>query len=349
MVLRVLGLKKEETYGVLKTGVTGPDFHHRMSSGDFGLKDDPITDSGGSRMDQLAKPGVAKPSGSSEGKVDLKRIGHYLCAFFDQYVFTEAEDEDDYNTHEFYGREDQLLSSFHGWATFDEFQKELIGMLLDTFKLEVSNEWVEQSCDWIYKNESSDLINSSTYTVRDVEGAVPVMFYDVAVELKHDNTEVNLGVKNSFSFEGANNHNQDGTIGLGSRFPQKQALAQKRDIKIAIGSVLSRDVFATIRAIEYGAEGITSPSVCKLYNMNAKVHIATCENSDEFLEMLFPECTVKVTYDFSESDEIETKFDLVSLGTGEVTLLDGETTVKTDCYCKLVNDVPEISSSANWV
>lgn len=348
MVLRVLGLKEEATYGESMTGKT-PDWHRRVSDGSFKLNDEPVIYNDGSRMAQGARPGAVKPTGSTAGKTDLKRIGHFLKAFLDEYVFTEGEDDDDPNVHEFYGREGQYLTSFSAWATFDYFEKLITGLLLDTLKLEVSSDFMTQSEDWIYKNEtirdknSTPSFNQSTYNVREVAGEIPVMFYDVQILLNGSSAP---GVNTSFSFEGKNNLNQDGTVGIGSRFPQIKAAAQKREISMSLVSYLSSETVNLIKAAEYGEVNISSPSNCKLYKIPLKVIIQTCENSVDKLEMLFPECTVAVEYSASESDEIETTFNLTALGTGTVTLEDGETVVQTDCYCKLVNDVGEISPSS---
>lgn len=350
MVLRVLGLKEEETYGNLKSGTTNPDFHRRLSDGEFKLNDEPLSSNEGSRMVQMARAGAVKPTGSTGGKCDLKRVGHYLKAFFDQYSFTPGEDEDDKNTHVFYGREDQDLTSFHGWATFDYFQKVISGLLLDSFKLEVSDEYMNQTEEWIYKNETWESINQSTYTVREIEGEIPLMFYDI--NLKLNDTTMNDVLFTSFSFEGKNNLNQDGTVGLGSRFPQRKARAQAREINISIGSYMSNgsDFIGLLKGSEYGETTATGPSTCKIFKIPVQVSIATCEDSSESLKMYLPKCTVAVNYSMSESDEMEVTFDLIALGTGTLEAftefsdddpLNGKT---TDCYCVLVNDMAKIEA-----
>ena len=350
MVLRVLGLTAEKTYGVTTGASNTPDFHRRMNDGSFKLGDEPVTYADGSRMVQGARPGALKPSGSSAGKCDLKRIGHFLYAFFDQYKFTEGEDEGDPNVHEFWGGEETLLHSLHGWATFDEFEKVLCGLLLDSLKLEVSSDFMTQSEEWIYKDETSNMINQSTYTVREVEGAVPLMFYDIGLEL--GDGDVELGIQTQFSFEGKNNHNQDATIGIGSRKPQRQASAQAREITMSLTSYLVRETVQWIKAIEYGETNRNGPSECKILTLPLLVTIATCENPDEVLTMFFPNSTVAVEYSLSESEEIETTFNLTALGTGEAELYSDEDTeddepetVRTDCYCRLITTQPDIEAA----
>jgi len=354
MVLRLLGLKQEETYGKLDgEGEAGfnledvdPDFHRRISDGSFQLNDEPVTYNDGSRMVQGARPGALKPSGSTAGKCDLTRVGHYLRAFFDQYVCDEGTtiDGTKYYTHEFYGRESQYLTSFHGWATFDIFQKHIKGLLLESLKFDVSDDYMTQEEEWIYMDESSEAINQDEYDIIEVENEIPLMFYDITIQLDDEDINNPQRVYTSFSFEGKNNFNQDGTVGLGSRSPQRQAAAQAREITVSLNSYLDQSSLALIRGAEYGEKTINSPSKCKILKVPLRVIIQACENTNERLEMYFPKCTVNVEYSASESDEIETTFNLTALGTGSANLKSG-TSVKTDCYCKLVNTVPEITST----
>lgn len=354
MVLRLLGLKEEETYGKLdgedENGFdiddVDPDFHRRLNDGSFQLNDEPVTFNDGSRMVQGARPGAIKPSGSTAGKCDLTRIGHYLKAFFDQYKCSSGTtiSGKTYYTHEFWGREDQYLTSFHGWATFDLFQKHLTGLLLNNLKLEVSDDYMNQSEEWIYKTESSENINQAEYDIIEVENEIPVMFYDITIQLDNEDINNPQRVYTSFNFEGNNNLNQDGTVGLGSRAPQRQAAAQAREIKVSLNSYLDQSSLDLIRGAEYGEKTITSPSACKILKVPLKVIVQACENTNERLEMYFPKCTINVEYSASESDEIETTFNLTALGTGNATLLNNDL-VKTDCYCKLVNTVPAITST----
>lgn len=339
MVLRVFGLKEENKYGeeIPTNGIT-PDWHKRVNKGSFKLNDEAITFGDGSRMNQSARPGGAKPSGSIEGKVDLKRIGHTLKAFLDQYKFTPAEEEGGLNTHEFWGSESSDLHSFQGVCTFDEFEKRVTGLLLDSLKLEVSDEAMTMTEDWIYKNQEIKKINQSTYDVRDVSGAIPVMFYDVLVELDGDTPP---GVCSNFTFEGKNNLNMDKVMGLGSRFPQAKPQAQKRELTQSIVSTLRASTLDFIKKAEHG-DNTDTPSNCLVAKLSIKLIINICGNSDEKLEILFPDCLMNVEYEASESDEIETTFNLSSLGSGEATKNDG-TKVFTDMYCKLVTDVGEIT------
>ena len=374
MVLRVFGLKEEASYGNLANGLSETsastiDFHRRIGDGNFKLNDDPVTSNDGSRMVQSARAGAVKPTGSTSGKCDLERIGHYFKAFFDEYRFTggeEIDDEDDpwnehtFNTHEFWGREGQYLTSFHGWATFDFFEKIISGLLLDTLKLEVSSDYMNQSEEWIYQNEkirdstSTPPFNQSTYTVREVEGEIPLMFYDINLQL--NNTAMQNVVFTNFTFEGKNNLNQDGTLGMGSRFPQRQASAQKREINISIGSFLAPETLDLIKGAEYG-DVQNSPSLCKIFTIPVKVTIKACENNYQQLDMYFPKCTVAVEYSASESEEIETTFNLVGLGSGDLTAFtefassnpledEDDNPIQTDCYCKLINLRPKIGPNA---
>lgn len=358
MVLRVLGLKEEDTYGNLKTGVTEPDIYTRLSDGSFKLGDEAITYNDGSRMVQGARAGAIKPSGSTSFKLDLKRMAYYLKAFFDQYSFT-AGNSGSPNIHKAWGSEGQDLTSFHAWATFDYFQKIIEGLLCESLKFEVSDEYMTGSAEWIYKNESFDEIDQSDYNIEKAitEGAIPLMFYDVNIEL--NNSALNGVVFTSFSFEGKNNLNQDATIGLGSRAPQRKARAQAREITMSIASYMSgeSDFLNLLKLGEYGAVQ-TTPSGCSIGNVPLRVDINVCEDTAESMVMFFPKATINVEYSASESDEMEVTFNLTSLGTGDMsafTAHSGETlptlqdsdgnNIKTDCFCYLLSNTPEITKN----
>lgn len=336
MGLRVLGIKEESEYG--KPAIS-PDWHQQGTKISASLNAEPVTKTGGSRMIKRARAGAIKPTSSFESDVDLKRIGHYFKAFLDNYKFTSGTKT---NTHEFYGGESTSLNSFTLWETFDVAEKTIVGALLDGLKLEVSDEFMTMAADWIYKDETMEEIDANTFEQTRVEGDIPLMFYDVSLELDDD---VPPGIVSSFSFEGKNNLNQDATIGLGSRMPQRKAAAQQREITISMTSTLEKETLELIQKAEYGEAG-TSPSECKVYKIPIKVIANVCENRADILEIYFPECLFSVEYEASESDEIEVTFNLQTMGTGKAKLADG-TSVMTDMYVKLINNQPEIAASAD--
>ena len=206
--------------------------------------------------------------------------------------------------------------------------------------MEVSDEYMKFTADFVYKTETSDEIDDmEDYAVKLIDGDWALMFYDVSVEIDESAPP---GIVSSFSFEGKNNINVDKTIGLGSRGPQRKAAAQGRDITISFVSTLERETFELIQKAEYGEVG-NGPSECKLCKIPLKLICNVCEDTTDRLEITFPECIFAVDYELSEADEIEVTFNLDAMGTGYATKLDG-TRVLTDMYCRLVNDQPEIKS-----
>ncbi|MBQ6629150.1 MAG: carboxypeptidase regulatory-like domain-containing protein [Methanobrevibacter sp.] len=356
MVLRLLGLKKEATYGKLagedvegfNLAAVDPDVHRRIGDGNFKLNDEPKTFNEGSRMIQGARAGAMKPTGSTSGKCDLTRITHYLHALFDEYECDSGTtiSGTKYYTHEFWGGEGHYLNSFHAWATYDIFQKHIVGLMLESLKLEVSDDFMTQSEEWVYQTETREAIDEDEYDIIEVENEIPLMFYDITVLL--GTSDITHGtssrVYTSLSFEAKNNFNQDGTVGLGSRGPQRQAAAQGREINLSLSTYLSPNTLSLINAAEYGYTSIDAPSGCHVLEAPLKIIIRTCENSHEYLEMYFPSCIIDVEYSYSEAEEIETTFNLISLGTKTATKVDGDI-IRTDAYMKLVNTVPAITSA----
>ena len=350
MVDRGFGLELESTYGdtTVAKSAFDPNFWNQAESVDFKLNDEPITRSGGSRMNKRARAGIMKPSGSTEADADLQQLTWYFRGFLDNYVCTEGATPATGHTqtyiHEFYGGEGKELPSFRGIAVYDMLKKYLYGMLEDSLKLEVSNEGMTVSADWIYKTEKAGIIGQSgeTFSRPDELTAeqIFIMFYDVSLKL---NGQALDGVSTAFSFEGNNNHDVDSTIGLGSRYPQKRAQAGKRENSLEITTTLTSDTVRSILNAQYGEVNALEPSSCKLLQLPLELNIAHCEDSDLACKILFPKCTVRVEYDMSGVDAIEATLSLDTLGSGTVTLEDGTTEVETDMYVELTNYVEELS------
>lgn len=350
MVDRGFGLELESTYGdtTVAKSAFDPNFWNQAESVDFKLNDEPITRSGGSRMNKRARAGIMKPTGSTEADADLQQLTWYFRGFLDNYVCTEGATPATGHTqtyiHEFYGGEGKELPSFRGIAVYDMLKKYLYGMLEDSLKLEVSNEGMTVSADWIYKTEKAGIIGQSgeTFSRPDELTAeqIFIMFYDVSLKL---NGQALDGVSTAFSFEGNNNHDVDSTIGLGSRYPQKRAQAGKRENELSITTTLTSDTVRSILNAQYGEVNALEPSSCKLLQLPLELNIAHCEDSDLACKILFPKCTVRVEYDMSGVDAIEATLSLDTLGSGTVTLEDGTTEVETDMYVELTNYVEELS------
>ena len=348
MVDRGFGLELEESYGnmVAKTAFD-PDFWCQADEVDFKLGDEPVTRSGGSRMNKRARAGIMKPTGSTSADADLQQLTWYFRGFLDNYICTTGDTPATGHTqtyiHEFYGGENKELPSFRGIAVYDMLKKYLYGLLCDGMKLEVSNEGMTVGADWIYKTEKAGIIglDSETFTRPDALTAeqIFIMFYDVSLKLNGSALD---GVSTAFSFEGKNNHNVDGTIGLGSRYPQKRAQAGKRENSLSITTSLTSDTVRSILDAQYGEVNALEPSSCKLLQVPLEMNIAHCEDSDISCKVLFPKCTLRVEFSMSGVDVVEVTMSLDTLGSGTVELADETTEVETDMYVQLINYQEEL-------
>ena len=348
MVDRGFGLELESSYGdtTVAKSAFDPDFWNQAEEVEFKLNDEPFTRSGSSRMNKRARAGIMKPTGSTTADADLQQLTWYFRGYLDNYVCTTGATPATGHTqtyiHEFYGGEGKELPSFRGIAVYDMLKKYLYGLLEDQLKLEVSNEGMSVGAEWIYKTEKAGIIGSSgeSFTRPDELTAeqIFIMFYDVSLKLNDSALD---GVSTAFSFEGNNNHDVDSTIGLGSRYPQKRALAGKREHTLSITTTLTADTVRSILNAEYGEVNALEPSACKLLQLPLEVDIAHCEDSDLSCKIIFPKCTLRVEYNMSGVDAIEATITLDTLGSGTVELND-ETEVETDMYVKLVNYQEEL-------
>lgn len=349
---RGFGIEVEGTYGntSIATSSFDPNWWNHADSVDFKLNDDPVTRSGASRMNKRARAGIMKPTGSTSADADLQQLAWYFLGYLDNYICTTGDTPASGHTqtyiHEYYGGEGKELTSFRGIAMFDMLKKYIYGMLIDELKLEVSSESMTVGAEWIYKTEKAGIIGQSgeSFTEPDELTAeqIFIMFYDVSLKLNNSALD---GVSTAFSFDGKNNHDVDKSIGLGSRYPQKRALAGKRENDISITTTLTTDTVRSILNAQYGEVGALQPSSCKLLQLPLEVNIAHCEDSDLSCKILFPKCNVRVEYSMSGVDTVEATLSLDTLGTGSVTLADGTTSVSTDMYVKLVNYQEKIETA----
>ena len=345
MVDRGFGLELEETYGDTSVSKSSfdPNFWNQAEEVEFKLNDKPITKSGGSRMNKRARAGIMKPTGSTSADADLQQLTWYFRGYLDNYVYTAGSG--DVHTHEFYGGEGKELQSFRAIAVYDMLKKYLYGLLCDGMSLEVSDESMTVGADWIYKTEKAGIIGADgeTFTRPDELTAeqIFIMFYDVSLKLNNLPLD---GVSTAFSFEGNNNHDVDSSIGLGSRYPQKRAVAGKRENEVSITTTLTSDTVRSILDAQYGEVGALEPSSCKLLQLPLEVNIAHCEDTDINCKIVFPRCTVNVEYSMSGTDAVEVTMTLESLGSAKVALASG-TEVETDMYVKLMNYQEELTAS----
>ena len=343
MVNRGFGIEVEGTYGSssVTTSNFDPDWWNHAESVNFKLNDEPVTRSGSSRMNKRARAGVMKPTGSTTADADLQQLAWYFYGYLDNYVYTAGSSGATVHTHEFYGGEGKELPSFRGIMMADMLKKYLRGMLIDALKLEVSTENMTVGADWIYKTESAAINEAFTEPDELTNEPIFIMFYDVSLKLNGNALD---GVSTAFTFEGKNNHNVDGTIGLGSRYPQKRALAGKRENNINITTTLTSDTVRSILNAEYGEANATSPSTCKLLQLPLEVNIAHCEAANISCKILFPKCNIRVEYSYSGVDAIEATLTFDTLGSGTVELAGGSE-VETDMYVKIVNNQTKIETA----
>lgn len=362
MGLRTFGLAEEEEYGVY---AGRPVITQRVNKGSAGPGQDPITLQNGSRSVQAMRAGYMKPTASTESSVDSKTLPFYLLGLLGNYKFTPNYDtKNNKNAHEFFGGENTKLPSFTGVLTYDIEEKILKGLLCDEMKIEAKDDLATNSIEWIFKSEKRNLLKSAKdghslienediglitdedYPLQDKHG-IPYIGYDFSLTL---NDEVPTSVISDFNFDCKNNHNVDGTIGLGARSPQKKATAQQRELSLSLTTTMDLQSYALLVASEYGEYpkdiyGELTPSPCKLYTTKLGLEMKTCEDATEYVKFIFPKCIVACDpVETSESDEMTISMNLTPTGVGNQTLLDGSV-VNTDFYALVVNDQPQIKAT----
>ena len=344
---RGFGLELESDYGeTVSASSYDLDWFVDADDANFSMNRSPVRKRGGSRMNKKARAGIAKPSGNSEHDVDLQRVGHYFRGYLDNYVYTQGTGG--IHTHEFYGGEGKQLQSFRGIVMKDALNKYLCGMLINTLGFEVSDDSMKVTADWIYKNEKAGIIgvdDGATFERPDeLDDDLFVMFYDIIVKLNNKNLLGDNGIVTSATFSGNNNLAQDDSVGFGAMRPQIAALAEDRDNNMGLVVSVTDNILDDLLAMEYGQVGARELSSCKILNVPLELNISLCEYANQSLKILFPKCTVQVSYDGSGTEVIKANLTLDSLAADTVTLQDGETEVLTDMYVCLKNKQGELTA-----
>lgn len=341
MVNRGFGIELERPayYGdtTIQPANFDPDWWSEVADANFGLNDDPVTKSGSSRMVKKARAGYMKPKGTTKDDADLQKLAWYFRGYLDNYKYTAGASGATIHTHEFWGGEIKELQSFRGVAVYDMLEKYFYGLLVDKLSLECSLDGMTVGTEWVYKTEKANILTGSQeFDVPDAltNEDIFIMGYDVDLFLNNNPLD---GVSTSLKFDGNNNHNVDNTLGLGSRNPQKRACAQLRENGLEIATTLTHDTVRSILDAEYGEIGAIQPSSCKLLQLPLKIQITHCESSNLLGEIVFPNCTLNVTYDFSGADNIPVTMKLGSLGRGTA-IMANNSEIETDMYVKLVNN-----------
>ena len=347
---RGFGLELESSYGeTVATSAYDLDWFVEADQARFSMNRGPVRKRGSSRMNKKARAGISKPSGDSEHDVDLQRIGHYFRGYLDNYKHTAPASGSSIHTHEFWGGEGKELQSFRGIVMQDALKKYLTGMLINTLGFEVSDDSMKVTANWVYKQEKAEIIgvdDGASFTRPDeLEDDLFVMFYDILVKLNSKSLLGDNGIVTSANFSGNNNLAQDDSIGFGAMRPQARALAKDRDNNISLALSLTTEILDDILAMEYGATSARELDSCKIKNVPLELDIALCEYATQSLKILFPNCTVGVTYDGSGTDVIKANLSLDSLGAAEVPLVDGTTEVYTDMYVQLKNKQGALTTS----
>lgn len=344
---RGFGLELESNYGeTVSTSEYELDWFVEADESNFSMNRDPIRKRGSSRMNRKARAGISKPSGNTEHDADLQRIGHYFRGYLDNYQYTAGSGS--IHTHEFWGGEGKELQSFRAITMKDALKKYLTGLLINTLGFEVSDDSMNVTAEWVYKDEKAEIIGVDEGAVferpDELEDDLFIMFYDILVKLNNKNLLGDNGIVTSATFSGNNNLAQDDSVGFGAMRPQIRALAGDRDNNMSLVLSLTTNILDDLLAMEYGEVGARQQSQCKILNVPLELNIALCEYANQSLKIVFPKCTVKVTYDGSGTEVIKANLTLDSLAADTITLEDGTTEVLTDMYVCLKNKQAELNA-----
>lgn len=179
-VFRYVGIGKEDTFGSEASAVIYID--PTSCTLDVPAAPEIVVDGGMGRMARRKRPGYYACGGAVEYPADVASLTYLFRAVLDQYVFTDAGGEVG-NIHEFYGGNQNELTSWTYRVGKDVFEHVFLGCVGNGLTLNVADGLMTASLDLVSKVDDTTTIK----TYDDISAYLPdeseVAFYDTAVSI----------------------------------------------------------------------------------------------------------------------------------------------------------------------
>lgn len=328
-----------------------PDFYVQTTSHNPDLNDENQKLNLGSMAVVRDRQGYPEPSGDISTSADVKVFHQYMYYLLGNYTYIEgghkAKDGSTRNVHEFFGGERKSMPSATCAFTYDEFmEKVTTGTILSSMKLTIGKELTTLEPSVVYSKEKVKKINIDEYE-HNMLDAIPLIGYDYTVEIGTSFGQV----ISDLEIEIDNNVNTDKCTVLGSRWYARKPRFEKRDITITATTLFDEDNYEYIIEAMHGKyapneRGYNSPHDCVSFHAPVKIKARTCENTDEFIWMIFPWCIIELDPIEANEGVLEASLTITPEKVKSVTTHDGNTKI-TDIFVQVVNDQPQLQVAEN--
>lgn len=218
-ILRYAGFAPESEFD----GDPAPsaDFHVDIASAGLDTPgDDSILTYGGGigRARNIWRPGFYAPEGNIQFATDIKTIAWVLKWALGGYSFNDTDEE-----HEIWGSTVRNLPTFATRLGKDLFEHVFTGCAVNSFSLEVEDEFASVTMDVVAaRDKREDIKSVGDLSLRE---DYPVAFHEVTFKLNEDE-DISAKVR-SLELEVDNNIDSGDGRGLGSRHPYRLPAAER--------------------------------------------------------------------------------------------------------------------------
>ena len=337
----------EDTYGAdaIEQGKE-PQFHIMTTSHNPDLNDENQLLNLGSMAVVKDRQGYPEPSGDISTSADTKCFHQYLLYILGNYNFVEdghlGSDGESRNVHEFWGGERKSMPSATCAFTYDDFMEKITtGTIISSLKMTIGKELTTIEPSLVYSKERVTKINIDDYEKKLLD-AIPLIGYDYEIQIDNVKSEV----ISDLEIEINNNVNTDKCTVLGTRWYKRKPRFEKRDTTITATTLFDEENYEMIVKAMHGAynpqaNGYNYPHDCISFHAKLFIKARTCEDRDEFINFIFPNCIVELDPIEANEGVLEASLKFTPEMNKSVTLTDGSKKT-TDMLIQVVNDQPEL-------
>lgn len=175
-----------------------------------------IVPGGMGRMSRRKRKGFYSSGGGIEYPVDINSIGYLMRGVLDKYQFTAAEAPATINTHEFYGGNENELTSWTYRVGKDVHEHIFAGCSTNSLTLSVSDGLASASLDIFGGPDDTDTLKSYSDFSSKLPTGYPMAFYDVSATV---NSVDSSAICRSVQLAINNNLGRDSGRCIGSCYP----------------------------------------------------------------------------------------------------------------------------------
>ena len=331
-----------------KEGKT-PEFYVQTTSHNPDLNDENQKLNLGSMAVVKDRQGYPEPTGDISTSADVKVFQQYMYYLLGNYKYTaeghDAADGTKKHLHEFWGGERKSMPSASCAFTYDDFMEKItVGTILSSMKLTIGKELTTLEPSIVYSTERVTKINIDDYE-HNMLDAIPLIGYDYTVQIGESFGEV----ISDLEIELDNNVNTDKCTVLGSRWYKRKPRFEKRDISITATTLFDEDNYETIIEAMHGrynprSDGYNYPHDCVSFHEKVVIKARTCEDTDEFILMVFPWCIIELEPIEANEGVLEASLTITPEKVKSVTMKDGTKKV-TDIFVQVVNDQTKLQTA----